>query len=45
MDDLLTALGGEVVGEATTIDLIRGGKSASLQVTIGERPAPVEEDE
>ena len=45
MDDLLAALSGEEVGKATSIDLIRGGKTTSLKVTIGERPAPVEEDE
>jgi S1-C subfamily serine protease len=45
MDDLLSALGGEIVGKATPIDLLRGGKAASLQVTIGERPAPTEEEE
>jgi S1-C subfamily serine protease len=45
MDDLLAALSGEEVGKPTSIDLIRGGKAASFKVTIGDRPAPVEEDE
>jgi S1-C subfamily serine protease len=45
MDDLLAALRGEEVGKLTSIDLIRGGKATSLKVTIGDRPAPVEEDE
>lgn len=45
MDDLLAALSGEEVGQLTSIDLIRGGKATSLKVTIGDRPAPVEEDE
>ncbi len=46
MEDLLSTLSGEVVvGKASSIDLLRGGKSLSLQVTIGERPEPVEEEE
>jgi S1-C subfamily serine protease len=45
MEDLLTALSGDVVGQTAPIELIRGGKTSSLQVTIGERPAPMEEEQ
>jgi S1-C subfamily serine protease len=45
MEDLLTALSGDVVGQSAPIELIRGGKTSSLQVTIGERPAPMEEEQ
>ena len=36
-DELLTALVGSVVGEVSSIEVLRGGKPASLKVTIGER--------
>jgi S1-C subfamily serine protease len=36
-DELLTALVGSVVGEASSIEVLRGGKPTSLEVTIGER--------
>jgi S1-C subfamily serine protease len=45
MEDLLSALSGDVVGQAAPVELIRGGKTSSLQVTIGERPAPMEEEQ
>lgn len=37
--DLLAALGHERVGQAITLDLIRGGERRSIAVTVGERPA------
>jgi S1-C subfamily serine protease len=45
MDDLLAALGGDVVGQTASLELMRGGKTSTVQVRIGERPAPAEEDE
>jgi S1-C subfamily serine protease len=45
MDDLLSALGGDVVGQSAALEVMRGGKVSSIQVAIGERPAPVEEEE
>jgi len=45
MEDLLAALGGDVVGKATPLEILRGGKRATLSVTIGERPAPSEEED
>ena len=45
MDDLLAALGGDVVGRSASLEVMRGGKTSTIQVTIGERPAPVEEEE
>jgi S1-C subfamily serine protease len=37
-DELLANLVGEVVGNPTLIEILRGGKSLTLTVTIGERP-------
>lgn len=37
-DELLANLVGEVVGNPTPIEILRGGKSLTLTVTIGERP-------
>jgi S1-C subfamily serine protease len=45
MDDLLGALSGDVVGTTVTVELLRGGKAASQQVTVGERAAPSDEEE
>jgi len=45
MDDLLTALGGEVAGRTVALEVQRAGKPTRVQVTIGERPAPSEEEE
>jgi S1-C subfamily serine protease len=45
MEDLLAALGGDVVGKATPLEILRGGKRTTLSVTVGERPAPSEEEE
>jgi S1-C subfamily serine protease len=45
MDDLLSALAGDVVGQSASLEVMRGGKVSSIQVAIGERPAPVEEEE
>jgi S1-C subfamily serine protease len=45
MEDLLAALGGDVVGKATPVEILRGGKRTTLNVTIGERPAPTEEED
>ena len=45
MEDLLSALAGDVVGQSAALEVMRGGKVSSVQVTIGERPAPVEEEE
>ena len=45
MEDLLAALGGDVVGKATPLEILRGGTSTTLSVTVGERPAPSEEEE
>lgn len=44
MEDLLAALSGEVVGRATPIEVVRAGKQATVQVTIGERTPPMEEE-
>ncbi len=37
VDELLLTLHGERVGKTVRLDLVRGGQTASLQVTIGER--------
>lgn len=37
MDDLLAALGGDRVGTAVPVRVVRGGQIQELQVTIGER--------
>lgn len=42
-DDLLAALSGDRVGQAAPVKLLRGGKTETVDVTIGERPAPSEE--
>lgn len=36
-DELLSSLEGEVVGNPTTIEVLRGGQPATIKVTIGER--------
>ena len=36
-DELMALLTGEVVGKATPLEVLRGGKPETLQVTIGER--------
>jgi len=38
LDDLLAALGGNSVGEAVTVKILRGGSIQELSVTVGERP-------
>ena len=38
LDDLLAALGGHTVGEAVTVNIVRGGSVQELSVTVGERP-------
>ena len=45
MEDLLAALGGEVVGKATPLEILRGGRRTTLSVTVGERPEPSEEED
>jgi S1-C subfamily serine protease len=37
--DLLAALGPEQVGQATAVQLVRGGEIRTVSVTVGERPA------
>jgi S1-C subfamily serine protease len=37
-DDLQAQLGGDRVGQATPIRIVRGGQTKELTVTIGERP-------
>jgi S1-C subfamily serine protease len=39
-DELAVQLTGEVVGQPTAIDIIRGGVLQAVVVTIGERPTP-----
>jgi len=36
-DELLALLNGDVVGKATAVEVLRGGKVESVEVTIGER--------
>jgi hypothetical protein len=36
-DKLMALLTGEVVGKATPVEVLRGGKPTTIQVTIGER--------
>lgn len=36
-DDLFAALGGDMVGKSIAVDILRGGRPESLQVTVGER--------
>jgi S1-C subfamily serine protease len=45
MEDLLTALGGDVVGRSVPVEILRGGAASVVNVAIGERPAAREEDE
>lgn len=45
MDDLLSALTGDVVGTALPVELLRGGKTTTLSVTVGERATPSEDEE
>jgi S1-C subfamily serine protease len=45
MDDLLSALAGDVVGAELPIELVRGGTVATARVTVGERAMPEEEEE
>ena len=37
-EDLLSHLGGDVVGEKTPVKIVRGGEIRTINVTIGERP-------
>ena len=36
-DDLFSALGGDSVGKAIALELLRGGRPETIQVTVGER--------
>jgi S1-C subfamily serine protease len=38
LDDLQAAIGGERVGQAARLSLVRGGAAAELAVVVGERP-------
>ena len=38
MDELLALLGGDRVGASVPVDIVRGGQTQELMVTIGERP-------
>jgi S1-C subfamily serine protease len=38
MDDLMTLLSGDRVGQSVSLRIVRGGKVQELTVTIGERP-------
>ncbi len=38
MDDLMTLLSGDRVGQAVSVRIVRGGKIQDVSVTIGERP-------
>lgn len=44
MEDLLAALSGDVVGKDEKVGLLRGGVRKDVDVRIGERAAPVEEE-
>ena len=37
IDDLLSYLGGESVGESLPVKIVRGGQLQELTVTVGER--------
>jgi S1-C subfamily serine protease len=37
LDDLLTMLSGDTVGEALPVRMIRGGQTSEVSVTVGER--------
>ncbi len=39
-DELAVQLTGEVVGQPTAVDILRGGALQTVEVTIGERPTP-----
>jgi S1-C subfamily serine protease len=39
-DELLSYLTGDVVGNATPVEVLRGGKPKTLKVTVSERPQP-----
>lgn len=45
MDDLLAALASDVVGQSAALEVMRGGNASTVHVTLGERPAPVEEED
>ena len=36
-DDLFAALNGDVVGKSIAVEILRGGKPETIQVTVGER--------
>jgi S1-C subfamily serine protease len=36
-DELFTRLSGDVVGESTPIEILRGGQPQTIDVVIGER--------
>ena len=36
-DDLFAALNGDVVGKSIAVEVLRGGKPETIQVTVGER--------
>ncbi len=36
-DDLFAALNGDIVGKSIAVEILRGGKPETLQVTVGER--------
>jgi S1-C subfamily serine protease len=36
-DDLFSALHGETVGKAIAVEVLRGGRPETLNVTVGER--------
>lgn len=38
-DELLSNLVGEIVGQPTRVEILRGGQARSVQITIGEREA------
>ena len=37
-DDLQAALGGDRIGKAFSLQVLRGGAPATLSITVGERP-------
>ncbi len=39
-DELLSLLAGDIVGNATPVEVLRGGKPKTLKVTAAERPKP-----
>jgi S1-C subfamily serine protease len=36
-DDLFSALGSDTVGKAIAVEILRGGRRETVQVTVGER--------